>query len=146
MIPHTTIKIRRIITIHYRWTLDVWNSLTSSHTEPFEKHLEIRDQKIAGYFWGRHFLGKVFLNLLCFQFLIWHLWGRFFRGTHPCQDNNSKAIRDIEKRFFVSFTQVNLWYGKLFVFFQVNRFTGNWFLNRKFRSSNLSRHNFVRLF
>ena len=29
----------------------------------------------------------------------------FFKGTHPCQHDNSKAIRDINKQFFVySFT------------------------------------------
>jgi hypothetical protein len=31
---------------------------------------------------------------------------------------------------------------KTFCFFRVNRFSGNWFLNRRFRNSNLNRHNF----
>jgi hypothetical protein len=53
----------------------------------------------------------------------------FFKGTHPCQPNNSKAIRDINQRFFVSCTQVNLWHGKRFVLFHVNQFTSNRALN-----------------
>jgi hypothetical protein len=66
----------------------------------------------------------------------------FFKGTHPCQHNNSEAIQNTDKRSSVSCSQVNLSYGKLFVFFQVNRFTGNLFLNREFMSSNLNRLNF----
>ena len=56
----------------------------------------------------------------------------FLKGTHPCQHNYSKATRDLDKRFCISCTQVNLWYGKLFVF---TKSTGSTVIDFKTESS-----------
>ena len=52
--------------------------LTPSHTETFWKTPIDKRPEITGYFWSTQFLGKIFLNLLHFQFLIWLFWVTFY--------------------------------------------------------------------
>ena len=74
---------------------------------------------------SKNFPKFFWLSFLSFQlnaknsFVISHTvrpwWQSQICRTHPCQHNSSKTIKDIDNRIFVSRTQVNLWYGKLFV-------------------------------
>ena len=69
--------------------------------------------------------------------------GSFFcYVTTDIRHHSAETILCISKRFFATCSQLNFWYWKLLVFFQVNQFTGNWCFKPKFRGSNLSRPNF----